>query len=194
MAASKSGCVRASSARRHAFTWLHIVPAADTPHHFDGIQIRGVRRQEPDAGTGGSDQGDGLLVLVRREVIHEHEVAGTQCRAEHCAHLGLEDCRVGRSVNRHARGRTIHPDRGNHGGAPVAMRATRDQPFSPRRASAQAGHVRFGGRLLKEDELRGIEPTLLPAPAAPGLGDVGPILFGRMERLFLYVRSIAARA
>ena len=77
---------------------------------------------------------------------------------------------------------------------PCGQLATSRSP--PRRATAQAGHVCFGSRLVEEDEedeLCRIEPTLLPTPPAPGLRDVGPVLFGRMECLFLYVRSIAAK-
>jgi hypothetical protein len=156
------------------------------PHHLDWVEIRRVSRQEPDAGSGGRDQGDGVLVFVRGEVVHHHDVARPQRRTEHRPHIGSEDFRVRRAVHGHARGRTIQTDRGDHRGrTPVAMRTTRDQSFPPGRAAAQAGHVRFGGRLVEEDKLRGIEPTLLPAPAAPRLRHVGPVLLGGVERLFL---------
>jgi hypothetical protein len=62
-----------------------------------------------------------------------------------------------------------------------------DQPFPIGRTTVQARHVRFGGRLVDEDKPGRVEPALAPLPATPRLGDVGPVLLGRMERLFLYV-------
>jgi hypothetical protein len=54
-------------------------------------------------------------------------------------------------------------------------------------ATAQPGQVGLGRRLVDEDQPGWIEPTLASAPLPPGLRDVRPVLFGRIERLFLYV-------
>jgi hypothetical protein len=62
-----------------------------------------------------------------------------------------------------------------------------DQSFALGRTTAQTRHVRLGGRLVDEDKPGRIEPALPAFPSPPGLGDVRSVLFGRMERLFLYV-------
>ena len=128
------------------------------PHILDGVDIRRVGRQESDAGSGGRDQGDGVLVFARGEVVHHHDVARPQGRTEHLPHIGLEDLRVRRAGHGHASGRTIQADRGDRlCRPPVVMRTIRDQSFIPERAAAQTGHVRFGGRLLEQNKLRRIE-------------------------------------
>ena len=69
----------------------------------------------------------------------------------------------------------------------MAVRRVADQPFTPGRAPAQPRQIGFRGRLVDEDQPRGIEPALLPSPPPPGPRHVRPVLLGRMERLFLYV-------
>ena len=54
----------------------------------------------------------------------------------------------------------------------------------------QPSHVRFGRRLVDEDKPGWVEPALAAFPLFPGFGDVRPVLFGRVERLFLYVSPI----
>ncbi len=51
--------------------------------------------------------------------------------------------------------------------------------------SAQPSQIGLGARFVEEDEPRGIEATLAPAPAAPCPDDVGAVLFAGAERFFL---------
>ncbi len=69
----------------------------------------------------------------------------------------------------------------------MPVRRMADQPFSLGRAAAQPCQVRLGGRFVDEDEPGRLERALAAFPAPSRLGDVGPVLLGRMERLFLYV-------
>jgi hypothetical protein len=69
----------------------------------------------------------------------------------------------------------------------MPVRGVADQPFALGRAAAQTRHVRLGRRLVDKDQPGRVERALAAFPAAPGLGDVGTALLGRMERLFLYV-------
>jgi hypothetical protein len=62
-----------------------------------------------------------------------------------------------------------------------------NQPFASGRAAAQACHVCLGRRLVDEDEPGWVERSLAAFPVLAGLGDIGPVLLGRMESLFLYV-------
>lgn len=72
----------------------------------------------------------------------------------------------------------------------MAVRRMADQPFALGRAAAQTRQVRLGRRLVDEDKPGRVERALAAFPTTPGLGDVGTVLFGRMERLFLYVSPI----
>jgi hypothetical protein len=69
----------------------------------------------------------------------------------------------------------------------MSVRRMTDQAFALGGTAAQPCHVRLGRRLVDEDEPGRVERRLTAFPAPPGLGDIGPVLLGRMERLFLYV-------
>lgn len=68
-----------------------------------------------------------------------------------------------------------------------------DQALALGRAPAQPRQVRLRRRLVEEDQAGWIEPALAAAPAPTGLGHVRPVLFGGMERLFLYVSPSRAK-
>lgn len=159
------------------------------PHHFDGVEVGRIGRQEPDLRAHLPNEFEGLFVLVCAQVVEDDDVAGPQGRPQDFADVGLEDLRVGRPLDRHAGTGPIQPNRGDHRGrAPMPVRSVADQPFALGRAAAQSGQISFGGRLVDEDEPGGIESSLGPPPLAARLDDIGPVLFGGMERLFLYVR------
>lgn len=63
-----------------------------------------------------------------------------------------------------------------------------DQAFPSRRGGTQSSPISLGRRLVDEDQSRRIEPALALVPAAAFLRDVGTVLFGRIEGIFLYVR------
>jgi hypothetical protein len=66
-----------------------------------------------------------------------------------------------------------------------------DQPAASGRTTPQARHVGLGRRLVEKDQARGLERALRALPAATGAADVGAVLLGCPERLFLKVRPIA---
>jgi hypothetical protein len=76
----------------------------------------------------------------------------------------------------------------------MAMGAARHQALPSRRPPTQAGHVGLGRRFVDEDEPAGGELTLPRSPLLPRDRDIGPVLFGCMESLFLYVSPKASRA
>jgi hypothetical protein len=73
------------------------------------------------------------------------------------------------------------------------MRCVTNQPFTFGRPAAQPRHVRLGRRLVEEDQPGRIDPALAASPAPARFGNIGPVLLGRMECLFLYVSPILAR-
>lgn len=52
-------------------------------------------------------------------------------------------------------------------------------------AAKQPRHVGLGPGFVDEDQLRRIKPGLAHTPCDAGFGDVGPILLGGVDRLFL---------
>ena len=59
---------------------------------LDGIEIRRIWRQEPEAGTGGSDGVPNGFGFVTSQIVHDHNVAGpeSECWHEHLFHIGAE--------------------------------------------------------------------------------------------------------
>ena len=76
----------------------------------------------------------------------------------------------------------------------MAMWTARPEPLPARGSPVEPRHVRFGGRLVDEDESTRRELALPGLPLVPRFGDIGPALFGGVERLFLYVSPRATRA
>ena len=67
-------------------------------------------------------------------------------------------------------------------------------PAAALRPPAQTGHVGLGPAFVDEDETRRVQSSLEPAPLPAGLQDIGAVLLAGAERLFLYVRSMDAKA
>jgi hypothetical protein len=67
-----------------------------------------------------------------------------------------------------------------------------DQSLPARGTAAQTRHIRLGRRFVEEDKPGRVDPSLTALPAPAGPRDIRPVLFRRMERLFLYVRSMRA--
>ena len=61
-------------------------------------------------------------------------------------------------------------------------------------APTQPGHVGFRPALVDEDESLRIEAPLESAPLLAGLENVRAVLLAGTERLFLYVKPMAASA
>jgi len=67
------------------------------------------------------------------------------------------------------------------------MRHANPQPPTPERPSVTPGHVGGGPGLIDEHQPRGVEVELALEPRLAPLADVGPVLLGRVRRLFLRV-------
>jgi hypothetical protein len=59
-----------------------------------------------------------------------------------------------------------------------------NQSLSFSASTTDAHHLGRGPDLINEDQFPGIKPCLAGLEALPGLGDVGPILFGCVQRFF----------
>ena len=67
-------------------------------------------------------------------------------------------------------------------------------PATALRSPSQAGHVGLGTAFVDKDEMRRVQSALEPAPLLAGLQDIGTVLLAGAKRLFLYVRSMDAKA
>jgi hypothetical protein len=66
-------------------------------------------------------------------------------------------------------------------------------PLAAWGTASQAGHVRFGPRLVEEDKPGRVEPKLAAPPRAPRPRNVGTILFAGPKRLFFKVSPILSK-
>ena len=165
------------------------------PHHFDGVEVWRIGRQEEHLDSGLGDPFEGLLVFVGRKVVHNHDVAGAKEGKEDLAHISLEDTGVGRAFDGHGGCGAVEPHGSEHGGgAPMPVGAGKAKATALGATTAQAGHVRFGRRFVEEDQARGIEARLQAFPEAPLFGDIGAVLLAGVERLFLYASPMRMRA
>lgn len=72
------------------------------------------------------------------------------------------------------------------------MRGVAAEPLALGRAATQPGQVGLCRRIVDEDQPGRVESALVAPPEPARFRDVGAVLFGRMERLFLYVRPSRA--
>jgi hypothetical protein len=66
----------------------------------------------------------------------------------------------------------------------MTMRHPAAQALATRTAASQADHVRFGRRLVEEDEPRRVDPALAALPLRTSFNDVRAALLAGVERLF----------
>jgi hypothetical protein len=57
--------------------------------------------------------------------------------------------------------------------------------LTARRPAPQRRHIGFGPGLIDEHQPRGIDPIPIFDPLRPSTGDIGTVLFGGNQRLFL---------
>lgn len=165
------------------------------PHHFDGIEIRGIRWQEESLSARLGNELEGLLVFVWRQVVHDDDVAWAKEGEEDIVHISLEDTGVGWAFDGHCGGGSVKAHGSeNGGGAPMSMGTGKAQASAFGTAPAQTRHIRLGCRLIEEDKTRGVEARLATFPEASFFGDIGAALLAGVERLFLYASPMRMRA
>ena len=141
-------------------------------------------------GAGRCDQGRHARSLVGWQVVQDHDVAGPQFGDEHAGHVGFEGEAVERAVEHKGRHDASQAQaRGQRGGLPVTVRHAHAQPLSAWGTAARARHLGRGAGLVDEDQPGGVEVELAVEPRLARLLDVGPVLLGRVGRLFLNVMA-----
>lgn len=122
---------------------------------------------------------------MARQIIHHHDVAGTQCGNQVLLDPAEEQLPVDRP---------LHAQRGDEAGRahraekrrrfPAAVGHGLDESCSLEAAAVSARHVGLGPGLIQKDDLIGIELRLLFNPLTTLVGDVVALLLGRNQRLF----------
>ena len=156
--------------------------AADRPFEFredqlNRVQVGTVRWQVDQCGPDGRDRFADAGHLVRGEVVHHHEVAGTQSRCGLLWGVGQEQFAIHRTVDRQWCGQAVVTQRRDKGRRlPVAVRYLGDPALATAAAAITPSHVRAGPRLIQKHQTTRIDTNHLGWPGDPTLVNIGPIL------------------
>lgn len=152
---------------------------------FDGVEVRGIGRQEPEPCASSIDGRAYGLGFMASQIVHDDNVSGLERPDELLFHIGQEACTVDRAVEDAGCGEPITSKRGNEGhGAPMAVRCEAAQTLALHPPAAQGDHVGLDPCLVDEHETPGIKPTLPRLPAPPSAGHRRPALFKSEQRFF----------
>ena len=125
---------------------------------FDGIEVRAVGRQVADFSTDGFDGPSDFRAVVGRQVVHDDDIAGMECRHQLLLHVSHEQVTIHGAINDHGRCHSRGPQRRDKsGGLPMAMRHSVDETLADGAAAIASGHVGFGPRFVDENDFVGIE-------------------------------------
>ena len=122
---------------------------------------------------------------MRRQIVHDDDVALAQCRDQAFLQISQKDIPVHRAVDHEWRRDRVMSQACDEGCRfPMPVRRFAEKPLAAFTASARADHVRRGARLVDEDKLSRIKRVLRVLPFGPGLGDIRAILLGGVQSLF----------
>ena len=135
---------------------------------LDRIEIRRVRRQEPEPCTRRLDSVADGFGLVACQVVHDDDISRLQGRHELVLDIGQETNAVDWTIKDVRSGKPVctQGSEKSHG-APASVRSVTAQAPAFGSPTVQRGHVGFDPGLVDEDETVRIEAVLptLPAPA-----------------------------
>ena len=153
--------------------------------HFNRIEVGAVGREKEEAGARGLDHFAHAAALVTGQVVHDHDVAGRECRDQEPLDIGLEPVAVDRPVHHHRRDHAASAQtRDQCRGFSVAMRIAHAQALAPAAPAMAARHVGRRPRLIDEHQFLGGQIELPVEPVPAPLQDVGAVLLGRVPGLF----------
>ncbi len=153
---------------------------------LDGVQVRRVGRQGEEAGTDSPDRLAHAGRLVGCQVVQDHDIAGREGGGENLPDVGLERLARHGPVEHHGRHQAGAAQARHEGrGAPVPVRGDIDQALAPGVPAVVTHHLGAYSGLVDEHEGRRVHERLPAAPQPAVLRDVGPVLLGSPQRLFL---------
>ena len=126
------------------------------------------------------------LSLVRAQIVHDDDVTVPQRRNQNLLDVEKEGLAVDRSLDEPRSGDAIVAQSGHEGhGLPAAVRHLGFEALTARRPAPQRRHIGLGPGLVDEHQPSGIDPIPILGPLRPPAGDIGTILLGGNQRLFL---------
>jgi hypothetical protein len=124
------------------------------PGLLDGIQIRRVGRQIEKLCVAGLNQLAYPRHLMRRQVVHHHDVARLELGAQNLFHIRAKDLAVDGRGDRHHRFDTAQahgPQRGQD--FPVTLRGGFVNPLAPWRTAPLPRHLRGDATFIQKNQL-----------------------------------------
>jgi hypothetical protein len=141
--------------------------------------------QEDKPGAGGADGGSDGVALVRAEIVHDDNVAGSQRWHQQLLDIGPEALTVDRSVDDAGRRDPVVPEGRKEGHrALMAVRDLSPEGSAPSPPAMGSGHVGLCPGLIDKDKTGRIDFRLVPSPPGAAARDVRTILLGREHGFF----------
>ncbi len=126
------------------------------------------------------------LDLVRLQIVHDQNVAGAEVRGDLLADVFREQGTVDRAVHDQGGEESVESQRGDErGGFPMPVRHGVDDPFARGPPSVEAGHGGGAGGFIEENKAGRVDRGRDDFPVRAGGGDIGPLLLGGVDGLFL---------
>lgn len=126
--------------------------------------------------------------FVGGQIVHDDGFAWHQCRRQNLFDVGQERIAIHRAIQQHRRGQPVDTQPSDKSrGHPMTVRHAGHATLPLWHASTQPRHLGGGAGFINEDKLGRIEIELLLKPSFACGGYIGPLLLGRMRRLFLSV-------
>jgi len=158
--------------------------------HFDGVQIRRIRRQKQEPRTNLLEAGFGFLALVNAKIVEDDNVVWFECRSKLGFYIGVEDGPVHGAVDDPWRGQSEASLACDEGLCPpVTKRRVRDEPLTALRAATQSHHLGVdGGFIQKNKPMRFKSHSWLTFcdPEIADLANISACAF-RCPQLFFYM-------
>ena len=152
---------------------------------LDRIEVGRVWRQEQQFRACRLDSVTHGIALVRREVIHDHNVAGAKFADKELLDIGLEDRPVHRAFDGHRSDDAIKAQGGDEsGGLPVTVRGIAYQALAPRPPAVTAYHIGRRAHLINEDQPLGVDLFLVAFPEPAGQRNIAALLLTGEQAFF----------
>ena len=150
------------------------------PALLDGIEVGGIRRQIAKLGSALLNQITHALHFVSGQIVHHHDVAGLELRAQHLFDVSQEDVTIGGRFDGH----DGDPSRGTHGTqhgkrSPVPSGCAFGDSLSADATPVTSRHLRRDAAFVQKYQPFRVDLAGLFAPeAAPDLTVRGVLLGG----------------
>lgn len=161
---------------------------------LNGIEIGTVRRKVDQLGAAGFDGFSNAGNFVRREIVHDDDVAWPQRRCQHLFDPGTEAFSVHRSVEKHRRDEAVERESTYKGDRfPVPVGDCRFAALASRRPTSPTRHFCRKTAFVDEDQTLWVQFALTVEPGLASRLHIGALLLTGMRSLFLCVWSCLSR-